>query len=220
MIALATTQLAACQTTQSGSPETGTPAVKNDQSINEAIERAALSAGLGSEETRMLSEIEKTYKRDSDNPLNALNYGRALRKAQQFVAAEAVLKPFADKKDGMAEIKEEMSSVQLELGKFSDAEKYAQDAVLLAPEDYIAYRNLGIALEAKGMHAQAERAFRKSLEFWKGDPTPIMNNLALNLATQGFVDEAIDILERAKEIAPDNVRIERNLRIVKALNER
>ena len=47
-----------------------------------------------------------------------------------------------------------------------------------------------------------------------------MNNLALNLATQGFVDEAIEILERAQKISPDRIELERNLRIIRTLNER
>ncbi len=47
-----------------------------------------------------------------------------------------------------------------------------------------------------------------------------MNNLALNLATQGFIDEAIEVLERAKALSPDRIEIERNLRIIRTLNER
>ena len=88
------------------------------------------------------------------------------------------------------------------------------------PQDYLAYQNLGIALDAKEMHPEAERAFRKGLEHWKGDPTTIMNNLALNLATQGFIDEAIEVLERAQALSPDRIEIERNLRIIRTLNER
>ena len=37
---------------------------------------------------------------------------------------------------------------------------------------------------------------------------------------QGFVDEAIEILEQAKSLSPDRIEIERNLRIIRTLNER
>ncbi len=113
-----------------------------------------------------------------------------------------------------------MSMIQLGLGNYEFAENHAKEAIIQHPEDYQAYQNLGIALDAKEMHTEAERAFRKGLEYWKGDPTTIMNNLALNLATQGFIDEAIEVLERAKALSPDRIEIERNLRIIRTLNER
>jgi len=213
VILMAASSLSACQTVQN---DGGT----NNQNVNEALDRAAVSAGMKRAESRSLLDAEQAYKKNSSNPMNALSYARALRQSEYFSRAATILKPFADKKDGDSKLKTEMSSVQLELGHFGRAEKYAQNAVLQAPEDYLAFRNLGIALEAKGQHPQAERAFRKSLEFWQGDPSPIMNNLALNLATQGFVEEALDILEKAKNLAPNNMTIERNLRIVRTLNER
>ena len=113
-----------------------------------------------------------------------------------------------------------MSMIALGLGNYDLAEKYAKEAVIQDPTDHFAFQNLGIALDAKEMHPEAERAFRKALENWEGDPTTIMNNLALNLATQGFIDEAIEILEKAKALSPDRIEIERNLRIIRTLNER
>ncbi|MCB1783797.1 MAG: tetratricopeptide repeat protein [Alphaproteobacteria bacterium] len=219
LITLAATSLSACQTTQNPGTSNTPSSAQSDADINEAIERAATSAGLRTPEEQTLAKAEQAYKRNSADPQATLNYGRALRQAGKFEPAAAILTPYANDKDGLSDIKTELSSVRLEQGNYDSAEKYAQEAVLQNPDDYFAYRNLGIALEAKGMHPQAERAFRKGLDTWKGDPTPIMNNLALNLATQGFVDEAIDILEQAKKLAPDNMKIERNLRIVRTLNE-
>jgi Flp pilus assembly protein TadD len=69
------------------------------------------------------------------------------------------------------------------------------------------------------MHPEAERAYRKGLEIWEGDPIPIMNNLALNLASQNNLKEAYEILKKAKSIAPNRIEVERNLRIVSALVE-
>ena len=86
-------------------------------------------------------------------------------------------------------------------------------------KSYTAYHMLGIALDAQGEHQPAEDAFRKGLEFWQGDPAPILNNLGLNLAAQGFLDEAAEVLRKALATSPNREEIERNLRIVSALRE-
>lgn len=41
--------------------------------------------------------------------------------------------------------------------------------------------------------------------------------MGLNLAAQGFLDEAIETLRKALDTAPNRTEIERNLRIVSAL---
>ena len=218
-LGVALTQLAACQT--SGSSEkmdTQSPATQSEK-IDAAIDRAMVEAS-GNELTATLITLERQYKRNSSDPTHAYNYARALRQADYANRASLVLSPFAKGANPDAKILSEMSSIDLALGKFGSAENFAQQAVLKNPQDHLAFQNLGIALEAQENHAAAERAFRKGLETWKGDPTPIMNNLALNLATQGFVEEAIQILEKAKALSPERMEIERNLRIVRALNER
>ncbi len=212
VMVIATTQLAACQTTSSEG--------NAKSSMNSAIEKAAFTAALkGSKDTALIA-LEKKYKRDSSNPATALDYARKLRQANYLDMASTILTPFAKKGKAYAGVKTEMSMIELALGNYDSAEKYAKDAVVQNPTDYEAYQNIGIALDAKGMHPEAERAFRKGLDNWQGDPTTIMNNLALNLATQGFVDEAIEVLERAQALSPKRIELERNLRIIRTLNER
>ena len=46
-----------------------------------------------------------------------------------------------------------------------------------------------------------------------------MNNLALNLASQNKLDQAIDMLRKAKEVSPGRVELERNMRIITTLKE-
>ncbi len=219
-LTITVTLLAACQTIGITSPDN----IKTEKSMAErmdlAIEKAALAASKNGSKSAALLALEKKYKRNPDDPATALEYAKSLRKANRLNLASIVLFPFAELKDAHAGVKSEMSMITLALGDYDLAEKYAQEAVLQDPEDYQAYQNLGIALDAKEMHPEAERAFRKGLENWKGDPTSIMNNLALNLATQGFIDEAIEVLERAKALSPDRIELERNLRIIRTLNER
>lgn len=223
LLALAATSLTACLSTgKSTIPAKSMEeaALEQSERVNAAFQKAAEDAAKKGDPTAALITLEQNYKRNSSDPIAALNYARALRYKDDLNRAYAVLEPFGRDKSTPSDIKTELSMIALGLGNYNSAEKYAQAAILQNPSDHNAYQNLGIALDAKEMHAEAERAFRKGLEYWEGDPTTIMNNLALNLATQGFIDEAISVLEKAKALSPDRIEIERNLRIIRTLNER
>ncbi len=186
--------------------------------IDGALQRAA--AKVEEQNTPLsVSSAEKLYTKDSANPANAVRYAAALREAGFANRASVVLQPFADNATSPPAVKTEFAAIQLALGNNETAQRYAQKAVQKDPTDAKAFHYLGIALDAQGKHADAEQAFRKGLDLWTGDPTPIMNNLALNLSAQGYLDEAVEILEKAKAVAPNRVEVERNLRIVTALRQ-
>lgn len=214
MMVSACALLAACQTTGSS---TAAGHAAGDGSVDAALERAAAASSASGDKRQSLSILEKLYKRNSEDPQVAIDYAAALREAEYLNQAAMVLAPFADDKKGPAAAKTEYAAIQLALGNNKSAEEYAQKAVTQDQGDYRAYHYLGIALDSQGMHKEAERAFRKALDMWQGDPIPVMNNLALNLASQDFLDEAVAILEKAKTIAPDRIEVERNLRIVRTL---
>ena len=224
VLATAMVQLSACQTASSTQPDVSKSSGEVSERIDAALEKAILNASQnGSSSANLTANVialEKQYKRNSTDPEVALAYAGGLRRVNLHDRAYMVLSPFTKTNTPHPDVNTEMSMIALGLGNYDSAEKHAQAAVIENPEDYQAYQNLGIALDAKEMHPEAERAFRKGLEHWKGNPTTIMNNLALNLATQGFVDEAIEVLERAQTISPGRVEIERNLRIIRTLNER
>ncbi len=204
--------IAGCQTMKSAQDDKVTLSP-----TEQAYERAAAKGGVSKSSLMIL---EKKYKADTQNAAAALNYAHGLRQSSYLNRASLVLKPFANNENPYPGLLTEMSMIELALGNYDSAENYAQKAIIQDPLDHHAYQNLGIALDAKEMHPEAERAFRKGLENWQGNPTTIMNNLALNLATQGFIEEAIEVLERAQAISPDRIEIERNLRIIRTLNER
>lgn len=188
--------------------------------MDKAIEKATEDAARKGSIPAALATLEKQYKRESQNPNVALRYAQGLRHAGHVNRAALILTPFAKESAPAPGINTEMSMIELGLGNYDSAENYAKAAVIQDPSDHYAYQNLGIALDAKEMHPEAERAFRKGLEHWEGNPVTIMNNLALNLATQGFIDEAIETLEKAQKISPERIELERNLRIIRTLNER
>ena len=74
-------------------------------------------------------------------------------------------------------------------------------------------------MDAQKKHQAAEVAFREGLEHWQGDSTPILNNLALNLASQGHLEEALSLIEKAQQLSPSRMDLERNRRIIATLIE-
>lgn len=215
--AVLTLSLGACVTDQ---------AAEESGKFNAVLEQAthdAFMKGQVKESTELLGQL---YKRNSDDPKIALRYAGALRANDQLYRAALVLAPFV-KKDTVLEdnmlksaIQTEYASLQAAMGNYAIAEEHARRAIVTAPENGKAYHVLGIALDTQGFHKQAETAFRKALETWSGDPGPVMNNLGLNLAAQGFLDEASETLRKAYAASPGRVEIERNLRIVTALQKK
>lgn len=208
--------LGACQT--SGSTVT-TPQDRSAK-IENAMQRAALNADrTSSNSNKSLKTLERIYKRNSESEQAAVDYAAALRRNDFVNRASIVLEPFASDKNASSGAKTEFAAIMLAKGDYKMGERYAQQAILKNDNNATAYHYLGVALDAQSMHEEAERAFRKALDLWEGDPTSIMNNLALNLASQGHLDESAEILQKALDISPNKREIERNLRIVTALQQ-
>jgi len=203
--------LAACQTTGTTGKTTST------DPVDAALQRASTEGQTGGA-PESLASIERLYKQDSSNPNLAVRYARALRDNGRMTRAAMVLNPLIENpKTKTGGVVTEYAAVQASMGNYEQAEKYARSAILMDQNSAEAYHVLGIALDAQGFNKQAEVAFRKALDNWSGDPSPVLNNLGLNLAAQGFLDESISTLHRAAALAPNKVEIERNLRIVQAL---
>ena len=202
--------LAACQTTATTGTGSADP-------VNAALDRASTETAT-SGQPESLQAIERLYKADSMNPELATRYSRALRDNGRMTRAAMVLNPLMEsQKTKTTGVVTEFAAVQAAMGNYEIAEKNARAAVMQDGNSAQAYHVLGIALDAQGFSKQAEVAFRKALDNWSGDPSPVLNNLGLNLAAQGFLDEAISTLRRAAALSPNKIEIERNLRIVQAL---
>lgn len=217
LLGVATLSLMACATTTSTTGSSGTSPY--DAKINAAIERAADQASRDGSPAGSLALMEKLYKRDPKNADNALKFARALRASGDEQKAAMVLEPFATRPDASGDTLTEMATLRLNAGKYGLAETTARRAVTKDPNAYKAYQILGISLDAQNKYKEGESAFRSALDLWQGDPIPVMNNLALNLTNQERLPEALEIMERAKVAAPNRVEVERNLRIIRTLNE-
>lgn len=166
-----------------------------------------------------LQGLETLYRMNAQDPVVATSYAKSLREDDQIRQAQAVLSNFIDTNDKTPDLLAELAMVEIALGEYREAQETAKKAIMKDETSGRAHLALGTALDAQGLFKQAEVAFRKGLDHWEGDASPILNNLALNLASQGFLDEAITMLHRAKAQNPDRLEIERNLRIVSTLRE-
>lgn len=202
--------LASC----AGSPETAT---KKPTTTLSSI--GANKAELYGNRRENLGTVASLYKRNPKDEFAAARYAKALRESGDLKKAETVLTPFLKGKAPQTLTFTEMGAMELETGDFKSAENYARKAIKVDNGNYRAWHILGISLDAQQEHPEAETAFRKALSLWDGDSVPVMNNLALNLAAQGYTDKALDMLYGAKQKDPDRVEIERNIRIIRTLNE-
>jgi Flp pilus assembly protein TadD len=215
LIGLASATLAACAS--ASTPQDG-PGVYGDK-IDAALERAAGDASRKGSAQGSLAFLEKLYKRDPQNADNALKFARALRQAGELQKSQLVLEPLARAANAPAAVLAEYGSLLINLAQYPEAEAIARKAIAQDAGAFGAYQVLGIALDAQSQYEDAEKAFRQALELWQGDPIPVMNNLALNLTNQERLPEALEIMEKAKAAAPNRVEVERNLRIIRTLNE-
>ena len=215
-VSLSILATAACSTTTTGTNRTDKSGAARVDSI---LERAAREAKASGNKAEALIILERLNAKHPDDASIATAFGQSLREDEQLNRARQVLTPFTQGKDAYPDAITELSMVQLALGQYKEAEHTARRAVDKDPKSGRAYLALGTALDAQNQHEEAEAAFRKGIDKWEGDPAPIMNNLALNLASQNKLDQAIDMLKRAKEISPGRVEIERNIRIISTLQE-
>ena len=215
-VAVTMAVLSGCSTTDSV-PQAKIQA--ENTKLDKILEKAASHAYAKGDKKESLALMERAYKRDSTNPEKAVKYAKILRESGQGKQAAIILSPFIYDKNVSGEVLTEYAYIQTSLGNYNISEDVAMKALDIDENNYRARHALGIALDAKGNHKQAEKEFRKAMDIWEGDPIPLLNNLALCLASQGYLDDSVNLLRRAFEVAPNRVEIERNLRIITTLQD-
>ncbi len=221
---LLTTTLAGCKTATDSAFDKSTSSMMGRRVESEA--RMSTAAALAIADNRTgdaLLEYEKLYYSDRTVDSVAVNYAQLLRKTGKADKAARVLRPFIYEKNGRPLkfppplVLNEYAANEIALGHFEEASKIL-DRVLndkKAADYHRDANNLqGVALDAQGQHAEAEKMFRMALDQWKGDKTSVMNNLALCLASQGKFDEALTILRQALIAAPHKEEVAENIQIV------
>jgi len=165
---------------------------------------------------------------DKNTPAHALRYATLLRKSGDAALALKIIGPYAENEDGsvMANatpaLLNEAAACHIALAEFAQAEKLLTVSLKASPaqpQEADAENLMGIVLDEKGAHKDAEQMYRSALADWQGNPTTVMNNLALSLASQGMFDQSLDTLRQALVMAPDKEEIARNIQIISELRD-
>lgn len=221
MLVASTIALSACSGMSGKKPVVSDSMTPNLQtgSIDRAMERALADAEASGNTQEILAMLAQVNGRNAADAAVATRYANALREDDQINAAVRVLQPFVSSENKNVDAVTEMAMAQIALGDFEVAENYAKEAVSLDSKNARGFLALGTAQDALTKHQEAEISFRQGLKYWQGDPTPILNNLALNLASQGHLKESLSLLEKALEVSPGRMDLERNRRIIATLVE-
>ncbi len=198
------------------------------QATQTRLTTAAAEAIAAGQTEEALQHYQKLYRNDKRDSSHALNYAQLLRRSGRSDEALNVLAPFAKKALGSKKaaasplLLNEYAAILIEHGKLGEAREVidlvlAEDAYANSHAD--AMNLLGISLDAQGRHKEAETMFRLALEGWNGNPTTVMNNLALCLANQAMFDESLTTLRQALVMAPDKQEIARNIQLVSDLRD-
>lgn len=198
------------------------------QEVQSRLTTAAAEAIAAGKAQEALEHYEKLYRSDKRDSGYALNYAQLLRRSGRSDEALKVLSPFAKQalNNGKGAVSplllNEYAAILIERGKLADAGKIID--LVLAEDTYAnshadAMNLLGITLDAQGRHKEAETMFRLALDGWNGNPTTVMNNLALCLANQARFDDSLNTLRQALVMAPDKQEIARNIQLVGDLRD-
>jgi len=207
----------------------------NAKTTNDRLETVAKQALRDGSPEEALKFYEDAYKNASNDPDNALNYAQVLRKTGNPDRAVMVLAPHAKEMENSLKAHQknsrkklkydpmlmlEYASSNIESGHFERAEGTLQNILLVKDTEYLhpqVLNLIGVSMDARAMHQAAEPYYRDAMDIWQGEATTVMNNLALNLAHQGYFDESLTLLRQAHIMAPDKSRLSANIDLVTEL---
>ena len=213
-----TAQSTHCKTTGNSAINSARPTLESE-AIDKAMQTALANAEASGNTKEIIATLAQIHSRNPNDAIIATRYARALRESDQINKAQSILRPFVNGETPNVEAVTEMAMTQLSLGNYQSAKDYALQSTAIDSKNARGYLALGTAQDALNDHENAEISFRQGLRNWKGDPSPILNNLALNLASQGHLEESLSLLERAVKISPKRMELERNRRIIATLLE-
>jgi Flp pilus assembly protein TadD len=98
------------------------------------------------------------------------------------------------------EILHNLHSVETQAKRHQEAAQFAMAAIEKSPTDPHGYNNLGASMSALGLNQQAKAAFEVVIALQPGHGTANAN-LALILAGEGKINEAIELLEKILRVA-------------------
>ncbi len=103
-------------------------------------------------------------------------------------------------------IDEGLGIARLRLGRAGQAAELLRRAVDHCGQSWRAWNALGVAYDASKSWALSTAAYERAFQL-TDRPVQVLNNYGLSLMAQGDADKAVAIFDKARQIAPDDVRI-------------
>lgn len=155
--------------------------------------------------------------RDPENRDLALRLARVLRYAGQNEQAIALLTPLATSDGAPPAVLLEMGKAHLAADHLNLALRFLRAARDAAPGDWRTHSALGIALDYKLDHADAQQSYLDALGLAPNQPE-VLNNLGLSQAQAGDLAGAVDTLRRAADQPTASPQVRQNLALLLALS--
>ena len=178
----------------------------------EALWDLAWFYSLTGRHSEALSYLERINARTDDPERKAAHYlalGQFLEQMQRCESALSYysgalnVDPLSDRT--WYQIRNQLGDCLKQLRRAAQAEATSQPVIGLKPMRYIAYRNLGLALEGRGFYAEAARCYTAAARVDPADPRAL-NHLAHLLAQHPEVALAIPDIERELRASPTVVK--------------
>jgi len=123
-----------------------------------------------------------------------------LMRLGKLTEARALLTQMKTTYPDRIEILHNLHSVETQAKRHQEAAQFAMAAIEKCPTDPHGYNNLGASMSALGLNQQAKAAFEVVVALQPGHGTANAN-LALILAGEGKINEAIELLEKILRVA-------------------
>jgi tetratricopeptide (TPR) repeat protein len=184
-------------------------------------------------------QLAAAYFRYGDNARAALHYQRVTEQVPEraegfqglataylqmgdFARSEAVYKKAISLQDRPSSFSGLATAYYFQ-GRYADAIRMYQKAIELAPKQELYYGNLGDACRWSGKADEARVAYQQAIALAHADlatnpqSASALGSLALYYAKLGEVNQSLDFIQRAHAIDPNNVGLQYNQAVVRAL---
>lgn len=159
--------------------------------------------------------FERTLTENPTNPLPLLRLAQLERLAGNTDASLEYLNQAIAIRPGFAEAHFLRSIILAGGGDFAEAVLSAEAAVRLAPQDPLAWYNLGAVLYAEGSYEKAAPALQQAIVL-RADYADALFMLSLSFERMGRTEESLLLLRRVRELNPDNAELNAKIESLEA----
>lgn len=152
------------------------------------------------------SAFERARAENPTNPLPSLRLAQLEILVGNTDAAYMLLEEALSKKPDFAEAHFILSQLKAQQGDFVSAEESALSAVRFAPQDPLAWYNVGAVLYAQGAYAEAIPPLEQAV-LLRPEYANALFILALSHSNQGNTEQAIFFLDRVLDLNPGNQEV-------------